>query len=40
MTVDRECDSLKAGVKGIRKMCQLMGRCGGHWEGVRTLGKV
>ena len=37
VTIDRECDSPKGGVKGIRKKCQLMGRCDGHWGDVRTL---
>ena len=27
VTVDREFDSPKGGVKYIRKVCQLMGRC-------------
>ena len=40
MTVDRECDSLNGGVKGIRKMFQLMGRCDGHGEDVRGYGEV
>ena len=30
VTVDRECDSPKGGVKDIRKVCQLVGRCDGH----------
>ena len=38
VTVDRECDSIKGGVKGIRKMCLLMERCDGHLGDVRTLG--
>ena len=38
MTVDRECDSPKGDVKGIRMMGQLMGRCDGHWGDVRSLG--
>ena len=29
MTVIRKCDSHHRGVKGIRKVCQLMERCGG-----------
>ena len=27
MTVVRKCDSCQVGVKGIRKVCQLMERC-------------
>ena len=38
VTVARECDSLKEGVKGIRMMGQLMGRCDGHWGDVWSLG--
>ena len=38
VTVDRECDSPKEGVKGIGEMCQLMGRCDGSWGDVRSLG--
>ena len=30
VTVDRECDSTKGGVKDMGKVCQLMGRCDGH----------
>ena len=30
VTVDRECDSPKGGVKYIRKVCQLVGRCDVH----------
>ena len=37
MTVDREFDSPKGGVKDIRKVCQLVGRCDGHWADVRRL---
>ena len=40
VTVDRECDSLKSGVKDIRKMCQLVGRCDGHRGDVSRLGEV
>ena len=36
-TVDRKYDSPKGGVKDIRKVCQLVGRCDGHWEDVRRL---
>ena len=38
VTVDRECDSPKGGVKGIRMMSQLMGRCDDPWGDVRSLG--
>ena len=37
VTVDREFDSPKGGVKDIRKVCQLVGRCDGHWADVRRL---
>ena len=37
MTVDRECESLMAGVEDIRKACQLLSRCDGH---VRSFGQV
>ena len=40
VTVDKECDNSKEGVKGIREVCQLMGRCNGHWGDVRSLAKV
>ena len=30
VTVDRECDSIKGGVKVIRKVCQLVVRCDGE----------
>ena len=40
MKVDRECDSLKGGVKGIRKVCQLVGRCDGHGGDISRLVKV
>ena len=33
MTVDRECDSPKGGVKDIRKVCQLVG-------GVMVMGEM
>ena len=36
MTVDRECESLMAGVEDIRKACQLLSRCDGH---VRSFGQ-
>ena len=45
MTVDRECDSPKRGVKAIRKVCQLVGRSDGHgeikgaWGGVTVIRK-
>ena len=38
MTANRECDSPRVGVKGIREKCQLMERCDGHWGAVRSLG--
>ena len=40
MTVDRECDSPKGGVKDIRKVCQLVGRCDGHGVDVSRLWEV
>ena len=40
MTVDRKCASHQGGVKGIRKLCQLMGRCDGYGGGVRVCGEV
>ena len=40
VTVDKECDNPKECVKGIREVCQLMGRCDGHWGDVRSLAKV
>ena len=45
MTIVRKCDSYQGGVKGIRKVCQLMERCnddGGYkgvWEGVISFRK-
>ena len=30
MTVVRKCDSRQGGVKGFKKVCQLMERCDGH----------
>ena len=38
MTADRECDSPYVGVKGIREVCQLIGRCDGPCGDVRSLG--
>ena len=35
MTVVRKCDSHQGGVKGIRKVSQLMERCDAHVRGVR-----
>ena len=40
VTVDRECDSPKGGLKYIRKVCQLVGRCDGHGGDVRRLDEV
>ena len=40
VTVVRECDSLKGGVKGIRKVCELVVRCDGHGGDLRRLGEV
>ena len=40
LTVVRECDSPKGGVKGIRKLCQLVVRYDGHGGCVRRLRKV
>ena len=36
MTVIRKCDSHQGGVKGIRKVCQLMERCDSHVEAVQA----
>ena len=35
MTVVRKCDSCQGGVKGIRKVCQLMERCDSHVGGKK-----
>ena len=35
MTVVRKCDSHQGGVKGIRKVCQLIERCDGHVGDVK-----
>ena len=40
MTVERKCDIIQRGVKGIRKVCQLMERCEGYRGCVRRCGKV
>ena len=40
MTVVRKCDSHQGGVKGIRKVCQLMARRDGHLEGIKGCGEV
>ena len=40
MTVNRECGSPEGDVKGIRKVCQLVGRCDDHGGDVRRLGEV
>ena len=40
MSVDRECDIPKEGVKGTRKVCQLVGRCDGHGGDVSRLGEL
>ena len=40
MTVVRKCDSLQGGVKGIKKVRQLMERCDGHKGGVKGCGEV
>ena len=34
------CDSQQGGVKGIRKVCQLMERWDGHVGGVKGCGEV
>ena len=36
MTVVRKCDSHQGGMKGIRKMCQLMERCDCHGGDVKA----
>ena len=40
MTYDRKSDSPKRGVKGIREVSHLTGRCHGYEGGVRKCGKV
>ena len=40
VTVVRKCDSHLGGVKGIRKVCQLMERCDGHVGGVKGCEEV
>ena len=40
MTDDRECDSPKRGVKGIKEVSQLRERWDGYEGGVRRCGKV
>ena len=40
MTVVRKCDSHQGGVKGIKKVCQLMERCDGHGGGVKGCGEL
>ena len=39
-TVDRQCNSHKRDVKGIREVCQLTERCDGYEGRVRRCGKV
>ena len=40
MTDVRKCDSHQGGVKGIKKVCQLMERWDGHGGGVKGCGEV
>ena len=40
MIVVRKYDSLQVGVKGIKKVCQLIERCDGHVEGVQICGEI
>ena len=40
MTGNREFDSSKGRVKGIKKVCQLVWRCDGHGRDVRRIGAV
>ena len=40
MTVDRECNSPKGGVKDITKVCHLVGRCDVHAGDIIRLGEV
>ena len=40
MIVVRKCGSRQGGVKGIRKVCQLMEKCDGHVGGVKGCGEV
>ena len=40
MTVEGKCDSHQGGVKGIRKVCQLMERSDGCGGDIRGCGKV
>ena len=37
MKVDRGCDSPKGDAKGIKTVCQLVGRCDGHLGNTRRL---
>ena len=46
VTVDRDCDSPKGGLKDTIKVCQLVVRCDGHggdvmrlWGGVTVVSK-
>ena len=36
----RKCDSHQGGVKGIRKVYQLMERCDSHLGGIKGCGEV
>ena len=40
MTVVRKCDSHQGGVKGIRKVSQLMDSCDGHVRSVKGCGEL
>ena len=40
MTVIRKYYSHQGGVKGIRKVCQLMKRCDGHVGDVKVVGEM
>ena len=36
----KRCDTPQGGVKDVRKICQVMERCGGHGGDVKVLGQV
>ena len=40
MAVVRKCDSHQGGLKGIRKVSQLIERSDGHGGDVKVLGEV
>ena len=40
VAVDQKCNIDQKGVKGIKKVCQLMERCDGHGGDIRGYGEV